>query len=799
MLNAGGRLPAPEPRPGEDPITAQLVRFAAGTIVVLGSALALLLYREASEWTPMALLDVAIAIQGLVVLLLDRSGRKAQAAYVMVWCSWVTLVLAAAVSGGARGPGLLNFPVLIVFTGWVLGTRPTLLIVAVSAVAFLVFVWGDLLGWFPLPLLDNPLAHSVYLGGILVLTAAATLMSRRSYLIKLEQARQVAKELEARDRELRKLYLAVEQSPESIAIADRDHRLEYVNEAFVRNSGYARAELIGRDPGLLHRRRVPPEVTERMWQTVASGQTWRGELTGTRKDGDDFTESAVVAPIRQADGEISHYVALTQDITDRRKAEARIHHLAYYDALTGLPNRAQLNERLALMLGRASVEGVQGALFLCNIDRFKTINDARGQAAGDTLLVAIAGRLLQVLREGDVMARLAGDEFALLMFDLGQEPEAASAHALEMAQRIHADLLGPLPLGAGEEITLGASVGIAMFPLGRDDSAAEVLRRADTALHRAKEAGGGQTAFFEPGMGESAQQRFLIDRALRKAIGAGELLLYLQPQVDARGRCVAAEALVRWQHPEAGLMLPGDFIPVAEESGLIVQLDRWMLGEACRLMAREASAAEPLRLSVNVSSRHFRQPDFVEWFRALVAQTGVDPGLLTLEVTETVVIDDIHQTVARMRELASMGVHFSIDDFGTGYSSLAYLKRLPIDELKIDKLFVQDAPRHPDDAALVETILAVARLMRIRVVAEGVETLEQATFLAARAQGVIYQGYLFGKPEPAEQWVRRLREPASPFPVLQAGPAAERPLSPAPDRLTETATGTACVGPVASR
>ena len=324
-----------------------------------------------------------------------------------------------------------------------------------------------------------------------------------------------------------------------------------------------------------------------------------------------------------------------------------------------------------------------------------------------------------------------------------------------MADKIHTALHQPFSIG-GEEITVTTSIGITLFPEIPDEVPDHILRRADTALHRAKRAGGNQIAFFETDMGESAEQRFRVERELRRAIPAGELRLYFQPQVDAQGHLAGAEALVRWQHPERGLVPPGVFIPIAEESDLIVDLGVWVLSESCRLMAREDMAGYPLRLSVNLSPRHFRQKGFVPWLRDLLSATGADPTHLTLEVTEGLMIDNINDVVAKMNELTAMGIHFSLDDFGTGYSSLAYLKRLPIHELKIDKSFVQDAPTDPNDAALVETILAVARHMHLKVVAEGVETEEQAAFLNARAN-LIHQGYLYGRPEPAETWMARWR------------------------------------------
>ena len=563
----------------------------------------------------------------------------------------------------------------------------------------------------------------------------------------------MADEVQARDRALGKLSQAVEQSPESIVITDLKGRIEYVNEAFVRNSGYSRAEAIGANPSILKSDRTAPETYRALWATVSQGRVWQGEFVTRRKDGSEFVEAAIVSPVRSADGRVSHYLAVKQDITEKKRAEAEIHRLAYFDALTGLPNRTLLLDRLSQMLAASGRSHCRGVLLLLNVDRFKNINDARGLALGDTLLKALGERLAGMSRAGDTLARLTADEFAILLPCLDSLPEQAGRHALSVADKIHAALRRPFALG-DEEVTVTVSLGIALFPDQPDESSGQVLRRADTALHQAKDNGGNQTAFFETGMGESTEQRFRVERELRRAIPAGELRLYLQPQVDASGRLAGAEALVRWQHPERGLVPPGAFIPVAEESDLIVELGAWVLAEACRLMAQADMAGLPLRLSVNLSPRHFRQAGFVTWLQGLLAASGADATHLTLEVTEGLMIDNLSGVVAKMGELTALGIHFSLDDFGTGYSSLAYLKRLPIHELKIDKSFVQDAPSDPDDAALVETILAVAQHMHLKVVAEGVETEAQAAFLNARAT-VVQQGYLYGRPEPAETWLAR--------------------------------------------
>jgi diguanylate cyclase (GGDEF)-like protein/PAS domain S-box-containing protein len=565
----------------------------------------------------------------------------------------------------------------------------------------------------------------------------------------------MADEVQTRDQTLGKLSQAVEQSPESIVITDLNACIEYVNESFVRNTGYSRGEALGANPRILRSGKTPAERYQALWACLTQGRVWQGEFINRRMDGSEYIEAAVISPVRTADGRVTHYLAIKQDITERKQAEAQIHNLAYFDALTGLPNRTLLMDRLAQLLAVGRRSDYKKALVLVNIDRFKNINDARGHALGDALLKSLGGRLTSLLREGDTLARLAADEFALLLPSLSRNPEQTSRDTLSVANKIHALLRQHFDIG-GEDITLTASLGITLFPEDPNERPDQILRRADNALHRAKEAGGNRTAFFETGMGEAAEQRFRVERELRRAIPAGELRLFLQPQVDGRGQVVGAEALVRWQHPERGLIPPGVFVPLAEESDLIVELDVWVLTEACRLMAREDMAGYPLRLSVNLSPRHFRQSGFVPWLRDLLAATGADPTHLTLEMTEGLMIDNLNEVVAKMSELAALGIHFSLDDFGTGYSCLAYIKRLPIHELKIDKTFVQDAPSTPDDAALVETILAVARHMHLKVVAEGVETEEQAAFLNARST-VIHQGYFYGRPEPAQTWIMRWR------------------------------------------
>jgi diguanylate cyclase (GGDEF)-like protein/PAS domain S-box-containing protein len=570
----------------------------------------------------------------------------------------------------------------------------------------------------------------------------------------------MAEEVQTREQMLTKLSLAIEQSPESVVITDLAGNIEYTNNCFTRNTGYSREEALGKNPRLLKSGKTPMNTYHEMWAKLLAGESWQGEFINRRKDGSEYTEIAQISPVRAADGTTTHYLAVKQDITEKMQAEARINELAYYDAITHLPNRALLMNRLTLSLAVAQRQQHIDALVLFNLDRFKMLNDAHGHAVGDRLLIAVGERITGLLREGDTLARITGDEFAILLQETGDTRDAASRRTLTVTEKIHAAMRQPFHLSVGEDTSLTTSIGVTLCPESQGDSPHDVLRRADTALHRAKEAGGNRTAFFENDMGIAAQQRYAIERELRHAIPDGQLRLYLQPQVNADGSVVGAEALVRWQHPTRGLLPPGVFIGIAEESDLIVDLGAWVLSEVCQLMAREALADNPLRIAVNLSPRQFRQHNFVPWLKDLFAATGANTSHLTLEVTEGLVIDNIDEVVSRMSELAALGIQFSIDDFGTGYSSLAYLKRLPIHELKIDKSFVQDAPTDPNDAALVETIISISRHLNLLVVAEGVETPAQAAYLDGQGK-IIRQGYLYGKPGPAEEWIARWRQGAA--------------------------------------
>jgi diguanylate cyclase (GGDEF)-like protein/PAS domain S-box-containing protein len=407
------------------------------------------------------------------------------------------------------------------------------------------------------------------------------------------------------------------------------------------------------------------------------------------------------SPRYDQDGHFIGYLGYCLDITALKRAEAEIQRLAYHDDLTGLPNRALFLDRLGQALSVARRAGHHGAVIFVDLDQFKRVNDVHGHAVGDALLEEVARRMTHYLRESDTVARLGGDEFVVLLPELARTAEDAATLAQTVAEKLRAALATPVTIGA-QEFNTGASLGITVFPKG-EEGVDDLMREADVAMYRAKERGRNQVVYFEPAMQAAVTQRYVLEQALRKAVRGAGLELHLQSQVDASGRVLGAEALVRWRHPEQGLIPPASFIPLAEDSGLIVPLGEWVLRESCHLVTRLDREGRSLRIGVNVSPRQFREPDFVQRVRHVLTETGADPTHLMLEITENLLVEQPHEVVARMTELANLGIRFAIDDFGTGYSSLAYLKRLPLFELKIDKGFVQDVPQDANDVALVET------------------------------------------------------------------------------------------------
>jgi diguanylate cyclase (GGDEF)-like protein len=453
-------------------------------------------------------------------------------------------------------------------------------------------------------------------------------------------------------------------------------------------------------------------------------------------------------------------LSLEEEQTNLRKANEELtrtglalNRMAYFDALTGLPNRRLLLDRLGHALSSARRTPATGALLYLDLDRFKNINDARGHACGDELLVSVAKRLSGLLREEDTVARLGGDEFVILTTHLTQEPDAGARAAMAIASKVREALEQPFIIG-GQPYNVSGSVGVTLLPRGDGPSAEDLLREADTAMYRAKADGRNRIAFFETAMQSEVEERLSLEHDLSLALNQIQLALHIQGQVNPAGQTVGGELLLRWTHPLRGQVSPAHFIPIAEESSLMLRLGSWVMTQAFRTQVRLQAAGRRLPLSINVSPRQFHQPDFVQQVSALLESTGADPTCLILEVTEGLLIEHLDSTIARMNEIAALGIRFSIDDFGTGYSSLAYLKRLPLYEIKIDRSFIQDTPADPSDTAIVQLILSMARHMGLRVVAEGVETREQADFLCAHGCDVM-QGFLFARPVSVDDWLAR--------------------------------------------
>ena len=674
--------------------------------------------------------------------------------------------------------------------------------------------------------------------------------------------------------QMRKLSSAIEQTADSVMIANRDGVIEYVNPAFELTTGYASAEALGRKPSLMKSGQHDDAFYRDLWSAILRGESYRGVFTNRRKDGSLYYEEKTITPLRDAHGDITHFVStgkdiserihaeasvraseehlrtiidtepeciklldsdgllidmnaaglaiiqadnlaqvlgkplhslilpehrkafqaltksvlrgnkgllvfeieglkgarrwlethavpmtarggeivllgVTRDITDRKRAEDRLVYLAHHDELTGLANRTLFNDRLQQAMIEAERHERLVATVFMDLDRFKNVNDTLGHGVGDQLLKAVAERLLGAVRRGDSVARLSGDEFTIVLSDMAHADDAG-----RVAQKILDVFALPFHID-GRDLFIGASLGITIFPSDTRD-VETMLSNADIAMYRAKEAGRNNYQFYAAEMTAQAFERLALEGALRLALERNQFLLHYQPIVDAAdGNIIGVEALIRWQHDELGLVLPMQFIPLAEDTGLIVPIGEWVLRTACVQLGHWQAAGLPeLRLSINLSVRQFRDKNLIHAVSSALRTTGVEARCLDLEITESMLVEG-PGLLDTLRELSRLGVEFSIDDFGTGYSSLSYLKRLPIDTLKIDKSFVHDMPGDADDTAIVIAIIAMAHSLGMRVVAEGVEAREQQQFLHTQGCDAM-QGYYFSKPLPPEELTRIL-------------------------------------------
>ena len=559
------------------------------------------------------------------------------------------------------------------------------------------------------------------------------------------------------EQELRIAATAFE-TQEGIIITDRDKHILRVNRAFTRLTGYSAEEAIGQTPSMLKSGRQDAAFYRSMWETIARDKYWQGDIWNRRKDGEVYPEWLTITAVTDADGQVTHYVGVFSDITLHKEADAKIHQLAFYDPLTKLPNRRLLLDRLQQAMAASMRSGRHGALLFLDLDHFKTINDTQGHAVGDLLLIEAARRLQACVRESDSMARLGGDEFVVLLENLSSEANETATQTGLVAEKIRLELDKPYVLNDFECLST-VSVGISLFR-GHLESAEDLLRHADVAMYQAKMAGRNAIRFFDPQMQIALDMQASMEADLRHALEKQQFCLYYQIQVDNLRRPLGAEVLLRWQHPGRGLVSPMQFIPLAEKTGLIVPIGLWVLQTACAQLKEWQNDAltRDLTLAVNVSGKQFRQADFVAQVRRVLLESGAKPSHLKLELTESTMLENVEDAISRMREIKALGVNFSMDDFGTGYSSLQYLKRLPLDQIKIDQSFVRDIASDPNDAAIVQTIIVMTETLGLTVIAEGVETEAQREFLDLRGCHA-FQGFLFGKPMTVKQFRDLLQRP----------------------------------------
>lgn len=543
----------------------------------------------------------------------------------------------------------------------------------------------------------------------------------------------------------------VENSEEAIIISDAENNILSVNKAFTKITGYTQEEVIGKNPKLLNSGRHEHDFYKAMWLSISQNGHWQGEIWNRRKTGEIYPEWISISTVRDAKDRIVNHVAIFTDITKRKMAEERINHLANYDPLTGLANRNLLQDRLSQVIAHAHRHSDSLALLFLDLDYFKIVNDSLGHHIGDRLLKSVSERLLDCVREEDTVARQGGDEFIIILTGITRQENVT----LIVNKILHAMSL-PFYFDS-HEIFVSVSVGIALFPRDGEDENT-LMKNADSALYRAKEEGRSCYQFYTPEMNAHASKRLELENGLRRALEQSEFILHYQPQVDLEtGKITGVEALVRWQHPENGMVPPSQFIPIMEETGMIVPLGKWILRTACTQAKAWIDQGFDLKVSVNLSARQFKGQDFVSVVKEILLDVGLDGKFIDLELTESILIEQSEQIYTILQKIKALGIMLSVDDFGTGYSSLSYLKLFPIDKIKIDQSFVRDISVDMEDTAIVEAIIAMAHSLKLKVIAEGVETAEQLAFLTSHNCNEI-QGYYFSKPLPEYEVTAMLTE-----------------------------------------
>ncbi|OGS93018.1 MAG: hypothetical protein A2061_04305 [Gallionellales bacterium GWA2_59_43] len=554
-----------------------------------------------------------------------------------------------------------------------------------------------------------------------------------------------------RDEQAQQIAAVAFETQDAIVITDADANIIRVNRSFEQITGYSAAEVLGHNPRMMSSGHHDKHFYSEMWRRLKNEGVWAGEIWDKRKNGQIYPRWMAITAVRNDRNEVTHYVGVFTDITERKRAEEEIRNLAFYDVLTGLPNRRLLLERLRAVLTASARRRTYGALLFLDMDRFKMLNDTLGHDYGDLMLIEVANRIKSCVREMDTVARLGGDEFVVLIEDAGSDDQDAQRKVGTVAEKIREALACPYLLKEHEYLS-SPSIGVTLYH-GNGESVDDLLRQADLAMYQVKKSGRNAICFFDSTMQVGAGSRDVLMEDLSHALERGELHLYYQPQVSGEQRPIGAEALLRWEHPQRGLVMPDEFIPVAEKSGLILDIDRWVLNEACVLLARWAGneQARGLTLAVNISARYFALPDFIDEMTALLASHRINPGLLIVEMIERMVLEDFSGALKKMQELKALGITLSMDDFGSGYSSLTYLKQMPLDQIKICRSFVQGIELNDNDTQLVQSIIDLGRRFGLHVLAEGVETEAQFAFLQ-RHDCMFYQGFLFEHAVPIEQF-----------------------------------------------
>lgn len=557
-------------------------------------------------------------------------------------------------------------------------------------------------------------------------------------------------ERKLQDAQVSKLSSIMEQTADIVIVTNTAGIIEYVNPSFEKITGYTYNEAVGNSPGLISSGQHKPEFYNHMWQTITSGESYSNIFINRRKDGSLFYEEKTITPIKDQTGTITHYVATGKDISERIRVHEHLQHMAHHDALTDLPNRNLFLDRLQQSLNRARWHDRLVAVMFMDLDRFKIINDTLGHNVGDQLLLQLSRRLDKTVRDGDTIARFGGDEFAILLDDIDSD-----SHISSLAQKLLDTLTEPFKINK-QDLYVTASIGVSIFPNDGEDSET-LLRNADVAMYRAKDLGKNNYQFYSDDLSARIFERLTLENHLRHALERNEFALYYQPQIDARTQKISGvEALLRWEHPDLGLVMPNNIVPLLEETGLIEKVGHWVLETACQQSRVWHDAGwSYLHMSVNISSRQFNNTDFISSLHDIINQTEINPEFLELELTESMLMRNASTTVNALHSLGGLGVRFAIDDFGTGYSSLTYLRRFPIDTIKIDSSFIHDVTDNPDDAAIASAIIVMAQSLSLNVIAEGVENQGQLDFLTARDCYYV-QGNFFSRPLPAEELTRLL-------------------------------------------